>query len=209
MSQLSSEDVYAYYRETVPSSLALVYSATEKFPLEVLNEVRNAFSHLARASAMDSNDAELQKNLGQAKGHLQRAALDCGKICVLTEIDLMDEDMDALVHNTSCPRTILEGSEKLKEERYRLSALEVDVPNNDIVEGYFSLYQELKAFRVHLRSEFNELIVDAFRTRIEDRVSEAEIRGLRKGAVIKWTTGLIIGAVSSIFGALALKAFDV
>lgn len=53
-----------------------------EYPIEILNEIRAIFTHLARSANSDTNDV-YEDNIVKAERHIKRATLDCFKyLCV-------------------------------------------------------------------------------------------------------------------------------
>lgn len=68
--------VLKYYRENFFPIFAYATAMEARIPIEMLNEIRNCFDHLARAELGHDPDA----NIIKAKNHIDRACLDCAKI---------------------------------------------------------------------------------------------------------------------------------
>ena len=65
---------------------------TEKgeFPVEVQNEIRAMYNHLARAALAD-NEEKVAENLDKMQSHSKRALMDCFKyICMLCDDNYRD-----------------------------------------------------------------------------------------------------------------------
>lgn len=205
MSQHTIEEILGFYRENIPGALALGYSVTEMLPLEILNEVRSAFSHIARVPLVGESSEGGQKELSRALAHLERALLDCGKLCVLFEIEGLNEDMDALVHSTQCPRSILDEAETLRNRRKELGGQEADILNDDVTQGYFELFSDLGRFRRKLRDEYGELVVVGYKNDLKEKQQTAHAEGVVAGRRQTLIEALIFGVVVSIIGALILR----
>ncbi len=210
MSELSVEKILEEYRVEVTEALALAYSVADFFPIEILNEVRSAFTHLARASEMGADTDEGKTELDSSKRHLLRCRLDCAKLCLLTEAEKLDGDMEALVHATACPKSILETAEQLKKNRKDLAAKEANSPpGKKLVVSYFGLFELYQDFRKNLRIEYGEILVCSFEKQFQDRIDKAESEGFRKGRRQTMWAALAIGLVASVLGTLLLKAFGI
>ncbi len=68
--------VLKHYRVNFYPIFAYATAMEANISIQMLNELRNCFDHLARAETGDSPDA----NIAKAKNHIDRACLDCAKI---------------------------------------------------------------------------------------------------------------------------------
>lgn len=69
-----------------------------EFPIAVQNEIRSAFTHLARASIAESRTI-VERNIQKIELHMKRALLDCHKyicIAVLDQYDSFFRDYDGV-----------------------------------------------------------------------------------------------------------------
>lgn len=60
------------------------------FPIAVQNEIRAAFTHLARASIAESHDL-VERNIKKIESHMKRALLDCHKYICIAVLDQYDD----------------------------------------------------------------------------------------------------------------------
>lgn len=76
--------IFEDYLGTVQKLLIEVEVVTGKFPVQVLNEIRSAFTHLARASRDQGTlPASALEECQKAQPHIKRARLDCYKaLCI-------------------------------------------------------------------------------------------------------------------------------
>lgn len=73
------------------SALTLQYETMcGEFPISVQNEIRAAFTHLARASIAESHDV-VERNVDKIESHMKRALLDCHKYICIAVLDQYDE----------------------------------------------------------------------------------------------------------------------
>jgi hypothetical protein len=76
-------ELYGIYREKLKPLIFIVESFTNKFPIQVLNEIRSVQDHIASCFLNgNADDSICLKEIGKAKGHLQRAIADCYKILI-------------------------------------------------------------------------------------------------------------------------------
>ena len=73
---------FDFYFDTFASTLALLIAEYEKIPLELDNQIRNAFTHLARASSLNSI-MDIKIEVDRAIAHIDRANRDCFKAIII------------------------------------------------------------------------------------------------------------------------------
>ncbi|MEE0862858.1 MAG: hypothetical protein U0L79_07740 [Lachnospiraceae bacterium] len=71
-------DIYAQYHNSIKIFIGQLEVLQNKFPVEILNEIRAVFSHIAKIYVCENKDIAV-KNLAKAKGHIKRAQLDAFK----------------------------------------------------------------------------------------------------------------------------------
>lgn len=71
-------EIYSQYHNTIKIYIGQLEVIQNKFPIEILNEIRAIFTHIAKIYV--SNDINVANaNLKKAKGHIKRAQLDAYK----------------------------------------------------------------------------------------------------------------------------------
>lgn len=76
------QNVIHFYHEDFTEYYATVIALTEQMPEQINNEIRNAFSHLARVNAAASLD-EAKSEAEKAQAHVERACRDCLKASII------------------------------------------------------------------------------------------------------------------------------
>lgn len=71
-------DIYAQYHNSIKIFIGQLEVLQNKFPVEILNEIRAVFSHIAKIYVCEDKEVAV-KNLAKAKGHIKRAQLDAFK----------------------------------------------------------------------------------------------------------------------------------
>ena len=206
--QHSLQSISDYYLNDVTDALALAYKACEKFPIEVLNEVRSAFTHVARAQASDGDNEAFESELSKARSHLLRCNLDCAKLCLLNIAGKLDDDMEALVHSTEFPRTIKEEADALRNRRHDVSVREAIAADDQVVEIYWELVRDYNDFRDELVTEYGKFYVDATKEGLAQRLAEKFTEGQWSGRRQTWITALVLGILGSMLGALILNFLE-
>lgn len=79
------------YHEQAAKLLAISVADFDRFPVGVLNEIRAAFTHMARAATVANlTDDQREFECNEARGHLNRVSLDAIKIMVLARWESID-----------------------------------------------------------------------------------------------------------------------
>lgn len=85
------EKLYSQYTTEFKPMLSLVESVKVKFPITILNELRALQEHVFRCFSSTISEIEALEEINKAKGHLERAILDCYKeLLVIYEGKLKD-----------------------------------------------------------------------------------------------------------------------
>ena len=88
-------ELYSFYWE-IKSSVALYETNFNKIPAELLNEIRNAFDHVARCYVLYGLDSEqpdaakIEQHLDKSLSHLERLHLDLYKLFILENKEQVD-----------------------------------------------------------------------------------------------------------------------
>lgn len=126
--------VLSYYHDEVIPALAAAVTIDDRFPIEVLNEVRNAFTHLSRAQCMEGADDAKCKECEGALRHLKRTVLDCMKVCILALAKKSETIMDALAGEAALPNGTTAQARDLRKRRRELSSYEGQNSTDDAIE---------------------------------------------------------------------------
>ncbi len=147
-----------------------------EFPTEILNEIRAAFTHLARC-AKDVECSIYQSNVKKAEGHMKRALLDCFKyMCV--SYDEKYREFDRLYRNVDLSQ--VDNGEflfklcKMRKDAVELSkaAHKAELEFKD-VQFVFSAYET--AF--HAYADVQELIESSYEKlhRVQRKASRKDV----------------------------------
>jgi len=71
-------EIYLQYHNSIKGFVANLETLQNRFPVEILNEIRAVFSHIAKIYAFN-DEAIIFENLEKARGHVKRAQLDAYK----------------------------------------------------------------------------------------------------------------------------------
>ncbi|WP_424979975.1 hypothetical protein [Leisingera sp. S232] len=136
-------DALQYHNDHLVPALAIAVAVDGKFPQKVLNEIRNALTHLSRAEVLrksaGAKEEEALKEIGSACRHLQRTTLDCLKIAVIAYAGKSETAMRALLEDIELPASVHAKSNELLDRRKSLSVLEGQEPTDKAVSQYADL----------------------------------------------------------------------
>ncbi len=188
--KLSIEYVLEYYRVELVPALAAALAIDDKFPEEVLNEIRAAFTHVAAASAHSSDEARQKKELDAAHRHVRRSCVDCYKVIIQVLAQKSEKAIEALTYDVNLPTQVYQQMSSLRNERMRLSAGEGDRSLYDAVEDYKALADRYDEFYQSLDTQFAGETAD-----IRQR---ARTRREWRGYIIGFVLGILGGIVASV-----------
>jgi hypothetical protein len=151
---LSIQKLLAYYHGEVVPALATAVTLDHAFPQEVLNEVRNALTHMGRANALDPEKDGAQKELQAAKRHLMRCTLDSLKVILLSIAKRCDGTLTALNREMLLPASVNKEAHELRRRRIEVGTHEGQHPIDDIVEKLKVLCDDYDKFSEKIHSEF-------------------------------------------------------
>lgn len=84
------KEIYAQYHNSIKVFIGQLEVLQNKFPVEILNEIRAVFSHIAKIYVCE-NEEVAWENVNKAKGHIKRAQLDAFKfMCYAFDIYYRD-----------------------------------------------------------------------------------------------------------------------
>jgi hypothetical protein len=178
--------ILQYYSDEVVPALAVALTLDDKFPEEVLNEIRSSFTHIARAHSIDVTDPDHLKELESASRHLKRVCLDCLKVSILALAQRCDTAITALTEEVQLPEDVYRFVSELQRDRARITCHEGQKPTHAAVE-------ELKDLLVRYE-HFYQNLDDQFAGQTADMRRAARRRGRWKSIAI----GFVLGVVGSL-----------
>lgn len=156
VSKITVSDVLEYYRGEVIPVLAAAITIDDEFPEEVLNEIRNSFTHLARANNLSekTHRAERQDELKAALRHLKRTALDSLKDAILVLAQRSERVIEALTEDINLPNGVYQQMADLRRRRKELATHEGQEPTDHIVDKLKTLFNDYDEFYVGLEQHY-------------------------------------------------------
>lgn len=145
-----------YYLDPVAKYLASGIIITGSLKSEALNEIRNAFTHVARAHTLDLSAGDLEKEYRKAHGHLQRVALDSAKDSIFELRTKSENAISMLEGEFLLGGTVHSDLTKLNHRRRKLSQEEaLGPPNRDLVDTYGELLNDYDKFYSDLDKQYS------------------------------------------------------
>jgi len=192
--------LYHIYSSEFKPWLAAVETKYQKFPAEILNEIRSFTDHISRCYANGISNKKIKRNLERAENHLNRAIFDCVKTLVLSYFD----DVENFEHTTkNIDLSLIQNGEfyveyrRLKQvaEEYVTRAKETE--KDDTIIDYKDISFE------NFQNGFNEYksLVELINKNL-DNVDWAKIKKRRNKVLLfcAWLGSAVIsGIISSIF----------
>lgn len=147
-------DVSEYYVNVAAKYLAVNVAVTGVLRKEALNEIRNAFAHVARGNLLP--EADRKPELEKAIGHLQRVALDSAKDTIFELNRRCDKALGVIeVGNLVLPGSVHSGLGALIRKRTKLTEVETSSPPTfELVDSYGKLMEEFYEFFQGLDKEY-------------------------------------------------------
>ena len=148
------EGILEYYTVEVVPALAAALTVDDAFPQEVLNEIRNSYTHLARANKLGAGHNDFPKELDGAYRHLKRTCLDCMKVCVSVLATRADSVIAVLQEDLQLPNDVYSRVSGLRRARSAISAYEGEHPTHEAVAKYKELFNDYDLFYQSLDAQF-------------------------------------------------------
>lgn len=198
--------IFSLYTDKINAMVAVYNSVTGEFPIGVLNELRDIFSHMAQSLLADDPET-ISRQLGRAQSHCKRAAVDSFKYAATAYSRIYDDfkktyqhvDLSYIDNGQFLPKLT-----KLHAEAGQLMTkarlIEADVHTDDQM---YEAYED--AFNCYLA--LYECIMDAiapaetFRLKAEEDQKDREEKERKATAINKASLAFgVIGVIVGIIG---------
>jgi hypothetical protein len=191
-------DIYKTYIDIICPYIIQYETLSNRFPIEILNEIRAVLTHLSKYNLSD--DASMkERNLSKAEGHIKRSILDCYKyMCSAYEdeyskFDKRYKNTDlSLVDNGEFLSKLLEARNNGKQLLLDARKTDLSVNSDDEANTGEAYVKYEKAFVAY--SSVYELI----------NASYKKLENLKRKAAAKNLVPLVIGIIGLIIGILGL-----
>lgn len=84
------EEIYSNYRITVKPLIATIEATYERFPIQIFNEIRALFDHIAHCYSPDAQPEKIENEITRSESHLYRIIFDCFKFLNVKAKDELD-----------------------------------------------------------------------------------------------------------------------
>lgn len=204
------DEIFSIYVNKINPLIVQYEVLSNKFPSEILNEIRAIFTHLARCT-MTNDDKIINENISKAKGHAKRATLDCYKYNCMAYTDIYNDfmiryrnvDLSLIDNGKFLPNITKKFSDAQKfivDAKLSETNLALENRTNEVYEKYENAYLIYNEVYLNLL-DVQEVAENFLNRLIEDKEKEENRR--RKELIIG-IAGLIFGIIGSIFGLLSM-----
>jgi hypothetical protein len=194
-------DIYKAYIEDISPFIIQIEISENRFPVEILNEIRAVFTHLSKYNLSD-NASIKEKNLSKAEGHIKRSRLDCYKhLCMIYEdeysnFDKMYKDVDlSFVDNGEFLPKLLEARKNAKQLLLDARKTDLSIDSDDETNTGEAYKKYEKAFVAY--SLVYNLINDSYK-KLEDLKRKAVTKN--KKPTYQFIAGLVVAIIGIIIG---------
>ena len=77
--EIEIQEIYQDYQNDIKPLVYYIERRFRKFPLSLLNEIRDVFDHISRCYKTDVGEEYINDNIAKAKNHFDRVKLDSYK----------------------------------------------------------------------------------------------------------------------------------
>ncbi|MBC7908834.1 MAG: hypothetical protein H7Y60_19075 [Rhodospirillaceae bacterium] len=179
----------AYYGDNLTQYLAAAVSEIDQLPIEVLNEVRGAFTHLAKAHKSGADTEDYKSEVNSAYRHLKRASLDCLKLAIMACAERVERRLNALNDNFVLPQEAYDRVAELRARRKLLLHSESSHPSHSTVGDLADLYGDFASFAVELDKRYHGPQAETLRRK--------QITRDRKSTWLSYLSGFVTSSVVS------------
>ncbi len=153
--EMTIESLLRYYHDEVVPALAVAINYNDRFPEEVLNEIRSALTHMSRAHVLSQTRVkESQDELEAAARHLKRVYLDCLKDALMSVSLKCDEAIQMLTDDIQLPENVYKRVSGLRNRRTELSIRESQEMPFSIINDLKKLLDDYDKFYAELDDQF-------------------------------------------------------
>ncbi len=147
--QLILEDFHDDFQEVYSYAV----TALELAPEQANNEIRNALNHIARAlTANDENEIDI--NLHQAKGHIERAKRDCLKLALIHTHEQIKSDLLSIESvEGAVPLSLKTRLKSLERAAMMARKAESDGTAN-VTDMMGNVFADMRSFRDDIHTQF-------------------------------------------------------
>ena len=189
-------EILRIYIEDINPFVIRFETTKGEFPVEIQNEIRAIYNHLARA-ALANDDCQIVENLDKMMSHSKRALIDCFKyMCVICDdnyrdfmkryeaVDLTYLDEGRFLYSITTSR-----KQAIKAIRVAKEAESVNTSKEELFKLYQSAYNQFEDLNLQ---------IDA----AEDKAEFLKRKATRKDMISK--ASLVFGVIGIIIGIIGI-----
>lgn len=187
------EDISRLYTEKLQPLIILIEVNEQTYPIGVLNEVRSYVDHICKCFKKDFTDEQKEKNIKNAYEHIIRAIIDCYKILIYYNLNLLEnlkEEFPTVdfhdVDNGEFYTKYYEIEYNIKE-KFRI-AKRVEIEGKEEIDTIMKLYEN-----TFNESENIKTFIDENRSKIEWTRLKYKKQKVRN--VIAWLISIIVTCI--------------
>jgi hypothetical protein len=148
-------NVLHFYHSKVVQYIALAtIMAGDRFPQEIMNEVRASYTHLAKSTKFKPHDEDYRKEVENAERHLKRVCFDCLKISIMTVAEQIDYTIDSIERLNVLPAAIYDRVEDLRKRRLAFMTNEAQSPSDARIDAYHELFRDYHQLGAELKKDY-------------------------------------------------------
>ena len=183
-------EIYQDYQEDIKPLVYYIERKFHKFPLSLLNEIRDVFDHISRCYIPDAKPEYINTNLSQAKNHFTRVKLDAYKY--VNDSKRRDFTKWKWKYNKYDLQSINDGEFwaailNLEDEAESLFSRAKDEETKNVEQSYHLFYESAEKY-----NKINDLIREK-----RNYIAKAKFK-YRRETIINQAVGFVIGVIGSI-----------
>lgn len=199
--------LFSLYREKVNPLISIYNSLENSFPIGVINELRDIFSHLT-LSLLSSESSEIDRHFDKAQRHLKRAVVDAFKYVSMAYSKVYDDfkksyehvDLGYIDQGNFLPKIVklnAEAEDLMLKAKMIESELHDDDAMYEAYEDAFNCYAELYQC---IMDALDEAEVIRLKANQDEEARKKEHRTDRIIGIV----GAVVGIVGMVVGILGL-----
>jgi hypothetical protein len=192
------KEIYEQYLQGIAPLLVTLEVLDTEYPVEIFNEIRSTFTHIARYHT--KND---QNELLSAKSHVKRATLDCYKyfcVSIMEKISAFREKYNGVNLALADNGNFLPNLDRLESEAKQayMKAKSAE-PNMDVtIDELYCLFEN--AYLAH--DKLNKFLEDSTQAILFAITNSKRNASINRISLIVGVAGLLVGIISVVIAIL-------
>ncbi|MDR0197230.1 MAG: hypothetical protein LBI36_03315 [Oscillospiraceae bacterium] len=195
------EDIFRQYMNVVSPYMFELELTDGEFPVEILNEVRAIFTHLAKGFVYQSEE-ERSRNIDKAGGHVKRAIFDCYKYLCISHLEAYKRFKEYYggydLREVDNGEFIIKASDmkKLATDKF-FEAKKSELQEGKSDDEIYGLYEEA----YNASAELGEYIKQ--KEGVLQRLKKKDDKKEKRDNFIKWS-GWVVGLIGLVMGLIGI-----